>query len=70
MFQRSSNVSDMVPAYRSANIIVGLDPALREAVKAEAKARSTSVRRVTMSEVIRELIASHLIAKASDVTPE
>lgn len=59
----------MLPAYRSKNVIVGLDPILREALESEAKARSSVVRKVTMSDIIRELIAEHLVANKSDRMP-
>lgn len=65
----SSNIPVMLPAYRSRNVIVGLDPILREALESEAKARSSVVRKVTMSDIIRELIAEHVVAKKSDRMP-
>lgn len=56
----------MVPTYRAARIVVECDPALREAVDAEAKAQSERARRrVTVSEVIRQLVNEHLLADDS-----
>ena len=52
----------MNPTYRAARIMVDLHPTLREAVEAAARTASERThRRVTMSDVIRDLVTEHLL---------
>ena len=58
----------MVPNYRSAKIIVDVAPELKAALKAEAKARSGTAGKVTMTDVIREMLVAALGSKISGAT--
>ena len=45
----------------SFRVVVELDEPLYEALQAEVEARSSNIRRATMTEVVRSLIADHLV---------
>lgn len=54
----------MIPNYRTSRIVVELAPELRSAVEEEAYRQTEGThRKVTMSDVIRDLVADHLLAK-------
>ena len=57
----------MTTDYRMARLVVEIAPELRRAVEAEAERRSAvEFRRVTVSDVVRDLIASQLFHKVGD----
>jgi hypothetical protein len=49
----------MRPEYRAKTLVVEIDQSSYAALRAEAQARSTT-RRVTLADIVRDLIAEHL----------
>ena len=48
--------------FRANRVVVEIDDVLLAAIDAEAKARAAGIRRPSRSEVLREMIADHLLA--------
>lgn len=64
VFVQSSNIPRMIPNHRAARLVVELAPELRAAVEAEAERQTEdSHRKVSMSDVIRDLVVEHLYSK-------
>ena len=65
---KSLTFPTMTPNFRTARIVVELAPELREAVEVEADKQSVAAhRRVTMSDVVRDLVAQHLLVDSKKV---
>ncbi len=53
----------MASSFRANRIVVEVDDELLAALEAEVEARSSIVRQATRSEVLREIIAEHLVGE-------
>jgi hypothetical protein len=59
----------MRPEYRAKTLVVEIDQSSYAALRAEAQARSTT-RRVTLADIVRDVIAEHLAsAKIAGAQP-
>ena len=68
-FLRNTKIIGMRPEYRAKTLVVEIDQSSYAALRAEAQARSTT-RRVTLADIVRDVIAEHLAdAKIAGVEP-